>query len=139
MLQHQSEDESFMCCYYLCTCACVLAFCQMTLIANAMWLRTPARLARCGTNTRKQRVHAHTRTHIVLCIALRWQALIPALAYERQQLEGVAVTGAVCLLCFPFGCSSSVLANLCFNTRHDTPSVCLHLSVTHVLYIDPPP
>lgn len=99
MLQHQSEDESFMRRYYLCTCACVSAFCQMTLIANAMWLSTPARLARRRINTRKQ----HVRTHIVLCIALRWQALIPALAYERQQLEGVAVTGAVCLWCFPFG------------------------------------
>lgn len=71
MLQHQSEDESFMRCYYLCTCACVSAFCQMTLIANAMWLSTPARLARCGINTRKQHARAHTHAHcLVHCVAL---------------------------------------------------------------------
>ena len=56
-------------------------------------------IASFGINTR-----AHTKTH-TLSSVLRWQAVIPALAYERQQLEGVAVTVVVacCLLCYPFG------------------------------------
>lgn len=47
---------------------------------------------------------ARTKTH-TLSPVLRWQAVIPALAYERQQLEGVAVTVVVacCRLCYPFG------------------------------------
>lgn len=54
-------------------------------------------------------MRAHTSAH-TLSSVLRWQAVIPALAYERQQLEGVAVTVVARLLCYPFGwqllCSS---------------------------------
>ncbi len=54
-------------------------------------------------NTRKN-TRAYTKTHTLSSVC-RWQAVIPALAYERQQLEGVAVTVVVacCLLCYPFG------------------------------------
>lgn len=56
-------------------------------------------IASFAINTQK-----HTETH-TLCSVLHWQAVIPALAYERRQLEGVAVTVVVacCLLCYPFG------------------------------------
>ena len=51
--------------------------------------------------------HLRTNTHThTLSSALSWQAEIPTLAYESQQLEGVAVTVvavACCLLCYPFG------------------------------------
>lgn len=70
----------------------------MTLIASAMWLA-----ASSGINTHAPtQTHTHTSAH-TLSSALRWQAVIPALAYERQQLEGVAVTVVARLLCYPFG------------------------------------
>lgn len=53
------------------------------------------------------RTGRHTNPHL-LSGALRWQAVIPELAYERSQLEGVAVTVAVCCV-LPLDGSSSVL------------------------------
>ncbi len=60
-------------------------------------------IASFGINTREHS-STHTKTHTLSCVS-RWLAVIPALAYERQQLEGVAVTVVVacCLLCYPFG------------------------------------
>lgn len=86
----------------------------MILIASAMWLLS-------GRGNK----HAHTHAHTLFC-ELHWQALIPALAYERRQLEAVAVASVAANACCGFHSdgSSCVLSHLCVNIRRHTPSVC---------------
>lgn len=76
----------------------------MTLIASAMWLLS-------GRGNK----HAHTHARTLFC-ELHWQALIPALAYERRQLEAVAVASVAANTCCGFHSdgSSSLTFTLTF-------------------------
>lgn len=121
--------------YYMCTCACVSQPCQMTPITNTMWHRVLSASLHLEETQKKSRKHTRTR---ILSSVLHWQAVIPALAYERQQLEGVAVTVVVPCCVVHLDGTSSVLAIPRFtNVQHCAPSclsVCLLLSVSHAVF-----
>lgn len=64
----------------------------------------------------------HSCTYTKLSSVLHWQAVMPALAYERQQLEGVSV--AVVLTCCGIyfdGCFSVFLLSLLRSITHTLP------------------
>lgn len=82
--------------HHLSMCACFKAL--------ARWLLPIP----CGTECCSL-WYKHTNTH-ALSPVLHWQAVIPALAYERQQLEGVAVNVVVVACVIHLDGSSSVLA-----------------------------
>lgn len=87
--------------------------------------------------------NTHPETH-TLCSVLHWQAVIPPLAYERRQLEGVAVTVVVpcCSLCYPFG-GQLLCSRWPSGLFHSPPSFCVSPSVCrppppHSLHVEYP-
>lgn len=105
----------------------------------AWWLLQPMPcVTECWTHyfvwNKNTKPHTQRRR---LFSALHWQAVIPALAYEREQLEGVAVTVVPCCIIHLDG-TASVLTLPCRGNVHCcTPtslSVPLSLSVRRVFY-----
>lgn len=88
--------KSFTHSYYMCRCVSKLHLITWV-ITTVVRLSAPSEtlLQEYALTRRNKR----TNTHSLSC-ELHWQAVIPALAYESQQLEGVAVSvvGA-CWLC----------------------------------------
>lgn len=106
----------------------------------ARWLLLPLLSAECWVH--RFIWNKHSCTYTKLSSVLHWQAVMPALAYERQQLEGVSVAVVLtrCGIYFD-GCFSVFLLSLLRSITHTLPFLqrrlftVPHESNRHIVYL----